>query len=150
MGGKGCRCIGLTTLPPSCADCLESGSLILLEPSGPVQVWMFYLFTVLFLIYILPTKDNKSNDILIYIFRISHYMAITSQGAGNFLVLWYVRVCTSVFFNVWVFVYMGFVMCGCVDVWEFWQLCGCFGNMCTCIYCVFVLFRLCIFILIFY
>ena len=29
-------------------------------------------------------------------------------------------------------------------------MCGCFGNMCTCIYCVFVLFRLCIFILICY
>ena len=26
-------------------------------------------------------------------------------------------------------------------------MCGCFGNMCTCIYCVFVLFCLCIFIL---
>jgi hypothetical protein len=27
-------------------------------------------------------------------------------------------------------------------------MCGCFGNMCTCIYCVFVFFRLCsIFIL---
>ena len=26
-------------------------------------------------------------------------------------------------------------------------LCGCFGNMCTRIYCIFVLFRLCIFIL---
>jgi hypothetical protein len=23
VGGKGSRCIGLTTLPPSCADCLE-------------------------------------------------------------------------------------------------------------------------------
>ena len=22
LGGKGCRCVGLTTLPPSCADCL--------------------------------------------------------------------------------------------------------------------------------
>jgi hypothetical protein len=29
-------------------------------------------------------------------------------------------------------------MCGCVYVWVFRQLCGCFGNMCTCIYCVFV------------
>jgi hypothetical protein len=45
--------------------------------------------------------------------------------------------------NVWVCVYVGFVMCGC------------FGNMCACIYCVlyclccvFVLFRLCLFILI--
>ena len=49
-----------------------------------------------------------------------------------------------------------FVMCECVYsyVWVFWQLCGCFGNTCTCIYCVlyclyhvFVVFRLCIFIL---
>jgi hypothetical protein len=23
VGGTGCRCVGLTTLPPSCADCLE-------------------------------------------------------------------------------------------------------------------------------
>jgi len=37
-GGKGGRCIGLTTLPPSCAAIvLKSGSLNLLEPSGPVQ-----------------------------------------------------------------------------------------------------------------
>jgi hypothetical protein len=36
--GKGGRCVGLTTLPPSCADCLKiSGSLNLLEPSGPVK-----------------------------------------------------------------------------------------------------------------
>jgi hypothetical protein len=39
------------------------------------------------------------------------------------------------FCNVWVCAWMGFVMCGC------------FGNMCTCIYSVFVLFRLCIFTL---
>ena len=32
-----------------------------------------------------------------------------------------------------------YVMCGC--------MCGCFGNICICIYCVSVLFRLCIFIL---
>jgi len=36
-GGKGGRYIGLTTLPPSCADLLKSGSLNLLEPPGPVQ-----------------------------------------------------------------------------------------------------------------
>jgi len=23
LGGKGGRCVGLTTLPPSCTDCLE-------------------------------------------------------------------------------------------------------------------------------
>jgi len=42
-----------------------------------------------------------------------------------------------------------FVMCECVG----FVMCGCFGNMCTCIYCVlhclycvFLLFPLCIFI----
>ena len=33
-GGKGCQCLGLTTLPPSCADCLESGSLNLVACLG--------------------------------------------------------------------------------------------------------------------
>jgi hypothetical protein len=37
LEGKGGRCVGLTILPPSCADCHEIGSLNLLEPSGPVQ-----------------------------------------------------------------------------------------------------------------
>jgi hypothetical protein len=37
---KGGRCVGLTTLPPSCADCLKKcGSLDLLEPSGPVYAY---------------------------------------------------------------------------------------------------------------
>ena len=35
LGGKGCRCVGLTTLPHSSADCLEIVNL--LEPSGSVQ-----------------------------------------------------------------------------------------------------------------
>ena len=35
---KGGRYVGLTTLPPSCADCFfKSGSLSLLKPSEPVQ-----------------------------------------------------------------------------------------------------------------
>jgi hypothetical protein len=32
LGGKGGRCVGLTTLPHSCADCLE-----IWESSGPLQ-----------------------------------------------------------------------------------------------------------------
>jgi len=32
LGGKGGRCVGLTILTPSCADCLE-----MLDPSGPVE-----------------------------------------------------------------------------------------------------------------
>ena len=37
LGGKGGRCVGLTTLPPSRADCLEIWELQPPEPSGPVQ-----------------------------------------------------------------------------------------------------------------
>ena len=37
-GAKGGRCVTLTTIPPSCAKCLEIWNLKLLEPSGPVQV----------------------------------------------------------------------------------------------------------------
>ena len=36
-GGKGGRCVRLTTLPPSCAVVMKSGKLNFLEPSGPVQ-----------------------------------------------------------------------------------------------------------------
>ena len=36
-GGKGCRCVRLTTLPPSCAVVTISGNLNFLEYSGPVQ-----------------------------------------------------------------------------------------------------------------
>ena len=37
LGGKGGRCVRLTTLPPSCAVVTKSGNLNFLEPSGPVQ-----------------------------------------------------------------------------------------------------------------
>jgi len=36
-GGKGGRCVRLTTLPPSCAVVTKSGNLNFLEPCGPVQ-----------------------------------------------------------------------------------------------------------------
>ena len=49
-----------------------------------------------------------------------------------------VCVCMCGFCNVWMCVCTGFVMCGC------------FGNMSTFIYCVFVLSHLCKFILICY
>jgi len=36
-GGKGGRCVGLTTLIPSLPNVMKSGTLNLLEPSGPTQ-----------------------------------------------------------------------------------------------------------------
>ena len=36
-GGKGSRCVRLTTWPPSCAVVMKSGNLHFLEPSGPLQ-----------------------------------------------------------------------------------------------------------------
>jgi len=36
-GGKGGRCVRVTTLPPSCAVVMKSGNLNFLEPSGPLQ-----------------------------------------------------------------------------------------------------------------
>ena len=36
-GGKGDRCIRLTTLLPSCDVVVKSGNLNFLEPSGPLQ-----------------------------------------------------------------------------------------------------------------
>jgi hypothetical protein len=39
LGGKGGRCLGLTTLPPSCADCHEIWGPQ--YPGTPVQVWLF-------------------------------------------------------------------------------------------------------------
>jgi hypothetical protein len=39
FGGKGGRCVGLTTLPPSCATNLKSRGLMFLANSGPVEAW---------------------------------------------------------------------------------------------------------------
>ena len=37
LGGRGIRCVGFTSLPPSCADCLEIlGASISLEPWRPI------------------------------------------------------------------------------------------------------------------
>ena len=47
LGGKGGRCIRLTTLPPSCAVVTKSGNLNFLEPSG-------HLENVMGLIFLLP------------------------------------------------------------------------------------------------
>jgi hypothetical protein len=48
------------------------------------------------------------------------------------------------FCNVWVCVCVGFVICGCVYVWEFWQ----YVYLYLLCFVLFVLFRLCIFIVV--
>jgi len=50
LGGKGDRCVGLTTLPPSCADCLE-----IWEPQPPGTLskpvmGLLYLYCVIYCI----------------------------------------------------------------------------------------------------
>ena len=52
LEGKGSWCIGLTILPPSCANYLESGSVSLPESSGFVQSCTGNYFTFLFVLYI--------------------------------------------------------------------------------------------------
>ena len=44
-GGKGGRCVRLTTLPQSCAVVTKSGSPNFLEPSGPLQACNWTDFT---------------------------------------------------------------------------------------------------------
>ena len=53
------RCVRLTALPPSCADCHESGSLNLLETSGPVQVCAGIELP-------LPFNSHNGDDVLIF------------------------------------------------------------------------------------
>jgi hypothetical protein len=45
-GGKGGRCVRVTTLPSSCAVFIKSGSLKFLEPSGPVEACNVTAFIV--------------------------------------------------------------------------------------------------------
>jgi hypothetical protein len=59
LGGKRGWCIGLTTLPPSCADCHETGSLKLLEPSLPVQAYTG--ITLPLFITLILTKIGRSS-----------------------------------------------------------------------------------------
>ena len=54
--GKGGRCVGLTTLPPSCAVVMKFWSLNFLEPSGPLQACNgIALLYVTFIILYWPT-----------------------------------------------------------------------------------------------
>ena len=50
--GKGGRCVGLTTLPFNVTIVMQSGSLKLLENSGPVKGLLYFGLLVLYNIYL--------------------------------------------------------------------------------------------------
>ena len=58
-GGKGGRCVRLTTLPPSCAVVMKSGNLNFLEPSGPLQAYNGTALLLPFSRYILRRASQK-------------------------------------------------------------------------------------------
>ena len=51
LGGKSGRCVGLTTLPPSCVDCLE-----IWEPQSPGTLRVCPGFLELLLIYLIQGR----------------------------------------------------------------------------------------------
>jgi hypothetical protein len=66
-GGKGGRCVKLTTLPPSCAVVMQSGNLNFLEPSGPLQAcsgttltFFFFTFLILLRVFMAWTGETLS------------------------------------------------------------------------------------------
>jgi len=61
-GGKGCRCVRLTTLPPSCAVVMKSGNLNLLEPSGLLQVCFTFAFNWLRIFYLLNLDYDMGSE----------------------------------------------------------------------------------------
>jgi len=65
LGGKGDRCLRLTTLPPLCAIVMNSGNLNFLEASGPPRPVMGLLCLLLpFLLYVndLLKIINKTSE----------------------------------------------------------------------------------------
>jgi hypothetical protein len=60
--------VRLATLLPSCADCLESGSLNLLEPSGPVQACNGI---ALYLMYNFRFRTLKASCVEGFLFRLT-------------------------------------------------------------------------------
>jgi len=61
LGGKGGRCVRLTTLPPSCAVVMKSGSLNVLEPSGPLRACNGTAFLSIKETKIKTKKHNRQN-----------------------------------------------------------------------------------------
>jgi hypothetical protein len=70
LGGKGGRCVRLTALPPSCADCLEMG-----EPQSPGTLWACNGIALP-----LPLRSHINNDESVaYYLSMSHFMQRTDR-----------------------------------------------------------------------
>ena len=83
-GGKGCRCVTVTTSPPLSAELHEKhGSLNLLEPSGPVT-GLFYLY-----LYIANTGLYLDRTVqcctepAVHCFQIGRYTCISCDVRSN-------------------------------------------------------------------
>jgi hypothetical protein len=65
LGGKRGRCVGLTTLPPSCADCLQNlGASTSWNPKGlsrPVMGLLYLFLTFTFTLIIIRTCTELSD-----------------------------------------------------------------------------------------
>jgi len=66
-GGKGGRCVGLTTLPPSCADCLEiwepQSPATLRAFSRPVMGLLYFFSTFLFVLIIIILNVDSNSEV---------------------------------------------------------------------------------------
>ena len=87
LGGKGGRCVGLTTLPSSCADCLE-----IWEPHLPGTLWAcsgLYRVCFTFILYRECEGTGESGRIMTM-----EWLRKTNQGSVNgkgkkYMVFWH-------------------------------------------------------------
>jgi hypothetical protein len=73
LGGKGGRCVRLTTLPPSCAVVMKSGNLSFLEPSGPLQTCYGAALTF----YILSSSPSKDTEVTVTCLKVMSEGTVT-------------------------------------------------------------------------
>jgi len=65
LGVKCGRCLGMTTLPHSCVNCLEIWEPQILEPSGPAKPVQVFLYTVLLGLKLRDHREDMAIDMRI-------------------------------------------------------------------------------------
>lgn len=81
MGGKGSQCIGLTTLPLSCAYCLE-----IWEPQPPATLWACNRYAQ-GLLYLYTLGNPEEHDLMSTQYE---SLNILLQVASTYMVKYYV------------------------------------------------------------